>query len=148
MTERRAAAVCVLDEISGKIALTEAFSIWANMPRKRLIAGLTELTGKPCALDDPQHAAALSSGAFPLGGAEASCLCSFSLGRLRSVELNPLSGTAAERRALLFHCIGAQDPCPQTMQNVLGRYAFGTVWVVTDPRSGGASLRITYAAKE
>ena len=140
--------MCVLDETSGKIALTEAFSIWAHMPRKRLIAGLEELTGKPCVLDDPQHAAALSSGAFAFGGAEASCLCSFSSGRLRSIELLPLGGTAARQRALLFECIGAKDPCPQTMRSVFRRCAFGTVWIVTDPRGGGASLRITYAAKE
>jgi len=140
--------VCVLDETSGKIALTDTVSLWANMPRKRLIAGLEEITGKPCVPDDPQHAAMLSSGALAFGGAAASCLCSFSLGRLRSVVFYPLGGTAAEQRALLFRCIGTPDPCADTMRSVLRRYAFGTAWIATDPRSGGASLRITYAVKE
>ena len=70
------------------------------------------------------------------------------MGRVRTVELIPLHGTAAQQRALLFGWIGFADPCPDTMRCVLRRYAFGTAWIASDPRSGGASLRITYTVKE
>jgi hypothetical protein len=145
---RSAAGLCGLDETSGKIALTDAFSVWAGMPRKKLLTGLEELTGKPCVLDDPQRAAVLASSAFSLCGLKAACLCTFHLGRLRSIEIHPVGGTAADQRRLLFQLIGIQDPCLETMQGVLKRYAFGTAWIDTDPRSGDAALRLTYAVKE
>ena len=141
-------AVCVLDETSGKLALSDAFSLWANMPRKRVIDGLEAISGKPCALDDAQHATMASSGAFVLDKAALSCVCSFHLGRLRSLVLYPQGGSAAEQRALLLAIIGAQDPCPDPAPPALLRYTFGTVWISTDPRSGNASLRITYTGKE
>lgn len=118
------------------------------MPRKTLMEALEEFTGKPCFTDDPQRASALSTRAFPFAGAEAACLCSLRLGRLRSIEFHPFGGTAAQQRARLFGFIGAEDPCKDTMGGVRVRYPFGTAWIATDSRSGDATLRITYAAKE
>ena len=90
----------------------------------------------------------LSSGTFLFHGAEAACVCSFSQGRLRTVEFVLTGGTAAQQRETLFAFIGRRDPCPDDMQSVRMRYPFGTVWIVIDTRSGDATLRITYAAKE
>ena len=140
--------MCVWDENSGVITLTDTVSIRANMPRKRLLAGLEEFTGKPCFTDDPQRASTLSTCAFPFAGDQAACLCSLHMGRLRSVEFHPLGGTVVQQRARLFGFIGVEDPCQDTMNSVRVRYPFGTAWITTDSRSGDASLRITYAAKE
>lgn len=140
--------MCVWNEDSGRIALSDAFSIWAGMPRKRLQAILEEFTGSPCYTDDPQRASVLSTRALSFGGTEVACLCSLRLGRLRAIEFHPIGGTAAEQRKRFFGFIGKQDPCQDTMHSVLLRYPFGTAWIATDPRSGDASLRITYAVKE
>lgn len=140
--------MCVWDENSGVIALSDLFSIRPNMPRKKLIEGLEEFTGKPCFADDPQRASVLSTGAFAFAGGEAACLCSLQLGRLRSIELHPLGGTAAGQRERLFGFLGLEDPCPDTMDGVRARYPYGMAWIATDRRSGDAVLRITYAVKE
>ncbi len=140
--------VCVWDENTGKIALADGVTLWPQMPRRKLIAELETLTGKPCRVDDLQHASVLSCAAFPFCGGRAACLCTFHRGRLHTVELYPAAGTAALRRALLFRFLGAQDPCPDTPRGVLRRFAAGTAYVATDPRGGGASLRITYTIRE
>ena len=134
----------VVDGNSGRIALTDAFAVWPGMPRKKLAAGLEELTGKPCAADDPQRASVLMSGLFPLDGVNVSCVCSFHLGRLHSLELYPAAGAAREQRERLFSWIGAEDPCRETMRSVLSRFSFGTAWIGSDPLFGDAVLRITY----
>jgi hypothetical protein len=140
--------VCVWDENSGKITLADGVTLWAQMPRKKLIAGLETFTGKPCRTDDAQRASVLTSASFPFCEGIAACLCAFHMGRLHTVELYPAGGTAAQRRARLFRFIGVQDPCPDTMRGVLSRFALGTAYVATDPRGGGSSLRITYTIRE
>ena len=138
----------ILDETSGKIALSDTVSVWGNMPRKRLRESLEACAGTPCFADDEQRASMLLTGTLVIGGCRAACLCSLSVGRLRAVEFQLLSGTAAEQRKQLFGLIGKPDPCPDTMHSVRVRYPFGTAWIATDPRGGGAALRITYAVKE
>ena len=140
--------MCVWDENSGRITLGDAFSLRSNMARKNVQEGLETLTGKPCGLDDPQHATMLSACALSFQGMRTACVCSLSHGRLRSVALYPAEGTAAQQRAALFRFIGRQDPCPDTMRSVRIRGPFGTAWIATDFHSGDASLRITYAVKE
>ncbi len=141
-------AVCVWDETSGRIALTDAVSLRPNMPRKRVLESLETLTGTPCETDDPQHAGMAASGAFPFLGMEAACVCSFSQGRLRAVELSLLGGSSALQRETLFAFLGRPDPCKADRQSVRIRYPFGAIWVTTDPRGGDASLRVTYTVKE
>lgn len=136
------------DEENGRITLSKTVSLRANMARKHALEALEALTGSPCAADDPQRASVLVSGAFPFEDTEASCVCSFSQGRLRAVELLLCGGTAQRQRETLFGFIGRQDPCPQDPRSVRLRYPFGTVWVTADPRSGDASLRVSYAVKE
>ncbi len=140
--------MCVWDETSGKIVLADAHSLWADMPRKRLIAALEDFSGMSCFTDDPEHAAVVSTGAFPFLGEQAACLCTLSRGRLHSVELALTGGTAAKQRETLFRFLRAQDPCADATRSVLLRYPFGTAWIAADPRSGDATLRITYAVKE
>jgi len=118
------------------------------MARKHVAEALETLTGTPCAADDEQRASMLASGAFSFCGAEAACVCSLSQGRLRTAEICFSGGTAAQQRQALFKFIGRQDPCPETMHSVRMRYPFGTVWIIMSCRSGDASLRVTYAAKE
>ena len=139
--------MCVWDETSGKITLAEGQILRANIPRKRLQATLETVAGAPCTMDDPQRATMLATRAFPFCSNEAACLCLMSQGRLRTVELQLVNGTAAQQRETFFSFIGRQDPCPQTQQGVLLRYPFGTVWIATDVRSGYALLRITYASR-
>ena len=138
----------ILDETSGKIALSDTVSVWANMPRKRLRESLEACAGTPCFADDEERASTLSTGELHIGDLRAACLCSLSAGRLRWIEFQLLSGTAAQQRERLFRLIGKPDPCPETMHSVRVRYPFGTAWIATDSRSGDATLRITYAAKE
>ncbi|MFH1513194.1 MAG: hypothetical protein ABIG45_07555 [Bacillota bacterium] len=140
--------MCVWDETSGKVALSDTVSLWADMPRKRLIAALEDFTGMPLFTDDPEHAAVVSTGAFPFLGAQSACLCTLRRGRLHCVEFALTGGTAAKQRETLFRFLNAQDPCADAMRSVLLRYPFGTAWIAADPRSGDATLRITYAVKE
>ncbi len=140
--------VCVWDENTGKIALADGFSLWAQMPRKTLIAGLETLTGKPCRTDDAQHATVLSSAVFPFCEGMAACLCAFHRGRLHIVEFFPQGGTAAQQRARLFRFLGVGDPCPEPPRGVLSRLPLCTAFVATDPRGGASSLRITYTIRE
>ncbi|MBN1777855.1 MAG: hypothetical protein JW811_07005 [Clostridiales bacterium] len=140
--------MCVLDEDSGRLALSDAVSLRANMARKHVLEALETLTGTPCATDDPQRASMLSSGAFSFCGAEAACVCSFSQGRLRTIEIFFTGGTAEKQREALFTFIKRRDPCLENPHNVRMRRPYGTVWITIDARSGDASLRIAYAAKE
>lgn len=140
--------MCVWDEDSGRIALSDAVFLRSGMPRKRVLESLEALTGTPCEADDPQHASMAASASFPFRGAWAACVCTFSRGRLRTVELSLSGGTADEQRAMFFAFIGRWDPCPAERQNVRMRYPFGAVWITADPRVGDASLRVSYAVKE
>lgn len=140
--------MCGWDELSGRIALTDAVSLRSGMARKRVLESLEALTGTPCRTDDPQHASMAATAAFPFLDTEAACVCSFSQGRLRMVELTLQGGTAARQREALFAFIGRRDPCPAEAQNVRLRCPFGTVWITLDPRAGDASLRVSYAVKE
>ncbi|MBE0601519.1 MAG: hypothetical protein IH607_06990 [Firmicutes bacterium] len=140
--------MCGWDESSGRITLTDAVSLRSGMPRKRVLDSLEALIGKPCETDDALHASMAASAAFSFLGAQAACVCSFSQGRLRTVELSFTGGTAAWQRETLFAFIGKRDPCPKRRQNVRIRCPFGAVWITADPRGGDASLRVSYAVKE
>ncbi len=128
--------------------LSDTVSLRAGMARKRVLDSMETLTGKPMETDDPLHATMASSAAFPFMDGQAACVCHFSRGRLRTVELFPCGGTAETQRRQLLECIGRQDADATDGQSVRLRYGFGTVWIIADPRVGDVSLRVTYTAKE
>ena len=51
---------------------------------------------------------------------------------------------ADQQRALLFQCLRCADPSPDSKHGVLLKCAFGNALLATDPRTGGAMLRLTY----
>ena len=140
--------MCVLDQSSGRIVLSDTCSLWANMPRKTLRARLEEFTGKACFADNQERATLLTTAAFSFWGGQAACLCTLRKGRLHTVQLHCIGGTAKEQRARLLGFLGVQDPCGEAMQSVLMRRPFGAAWIAADTRSGDMTLRITFTVKE
>ena len=109
-----------------------------------------KLAGESSVADDLRAEPILTFPAFGVSGGRLACVCFLHGDKLHGVEFTVVGvgqrkrGTADQQRALLFQCIRAGDPSRDSKRGVLLRCPFGTALVATDPRSGDATLRLTY----
>ena len=128
----------------GSVSFDGGCALRPHMELDELLAALPE---RPPIDDVPDPIVTLPAQTFE-GGALAP-VCFFHGTRLHAVELTvervgQKRGTAEQQRALLFACVGASDPAPDTRRPVVLRCGFGTAAISTDPRSGTALMRLTY----
>lgn len=137
------------DETEGTLQLSERASLRAHMSRTELLAArkaLSEGAGAVPTLSEP----IIPFPVFSVPGGKLACVCLMHGDRLHAVDFSVVGvglkrrGTADQQRALLFQCLRAADPSKDSKRGVMLRCHFGTALVATDPRSGDATLRITY----
>jgi len=138
------------DEESGAVQLTEHARLYAHMPRSAVFAARRTLMGETPLPKGADGDLLLPLPAFMVEGGKLACVCVMHGDQLHAVEFQVVSvgqrrrGNAEQQRALLFQCLRAADPAPDSKRGVLLRCPFGTALVATDPRSGEATLRLTY----
>ena len=138
------------DENSGEVRLTEEACLRSHMPRQELLEAYRKLTGGPLCAGGWQKEPILTFPAFGVPGGRLACVCFLHGDKLHAVEFSVAAvgqrkrGTADQQRALLFQCLRAGDPSKDSKRSVLLRCPFGTALIATDPRSGDATLRLTY----
>ena len=138
------------DENSGEVRLQAQTGLQAHMSRRELLAARTA-QGAEAALPAPDAGDMLIPfPAFAVPGGRLACVCQMHGDRLHAVEFTVVGvgqrkrGTADQQRALLFQCLRAADPARDSKRGVLLRCPFGVALVATDPRTGDATLRLTY----
>lgn len=138
------------DENSGEVRLMDDVRLYPHMPRQELLKAYRKLADTPSKADDMRAEPILTFPAFGISGGKLACVCILHGDKLHAVEFTVAGvgqrrrGTADQQRALLFQCIHAGDPSRDSKRGVLLRCPFGTALVATDPRSGDATLRLTY----
>lgn len=138
------------DENSGEVCLTDDARLYPHMPRQELLKAYRKLAGESSVADDLRAEPILTFPAFGVSGGRLACVCFLHGDKLHGVDFTVVGvgqrkrGTADQQRALLFQCIRAGDPSRDSKRGVLLRCPFGTALVATDPRSGDATLRLTY----
>ena len=138
------------DEASGALQLLEGARLHSHMHRQEVLAVRQALLGDAPAQPPPADGAVVPMPAFAVPGGRLAGLCILHGDKLHAVELSVVSvgqrrrGTAEQQRAFLFQCLRAADPSPDSQRNVLLRCPFGTALIATDPRTGDATLRLTY----
>ena len=138
------------DENSGEVQLNERARLRAHMPRQELLAARAALAAEGAPVRTPPNEPILPFPAFAVPGGRLACVCFLHGDRLHAVDFSVVGvgsrrrGSAEQQRALLFQCLRAEDRSRDSKRGVLLRCPFGTALVATDPRSGDATLRITY----
>ena len=138
------------DEVSGAVQLGDGARLYSHMPRQEVLAAQALLAPDAAALRGMQNESTLPFPAFSVAGGKLACLCQMHGDKLHAVEFTVVNvgakrrGTADQQRALLFQCLRCADPSPDSKHGVLLKCAFGNALLVTDPRTGGAMLRLTY----
>lgn len=138
------------DENSGEVYLNDSVRLYPHMPRTELLAAYATLCGIPLRETAVLNGSVVTFPAFGVPGGRLACVCLLHGDRLHATDFSVVSvgqrkrGAADQQRALLFQCIRAMDPSKDSKRGVLLRCPFGTALVATDPRSGDATLRLTY----
>lgn len=138
------------DENSGEVRLGDEARLYSHMPRQELLKMLRKLDGGQTFAGELKAEPILPMPAFTVAGGRLACVCFLHGDKLHAVEFSVVAvgqrkrGTADQQRALLFQCIRAGDPARDSKRGVLLRCPFGTALVATDPRTGDATLRLTY----
>ena len=138
------------DENSGEVRLGEAVSLHAHMSRQDMLLALQKLAGDALRTGKLQNESIVAFPTFAVPGGRLACVCFLHGDRLHATEFTVVSvgqrkrGTADQQRALLFQCVRAGDPSRDSKRGVLLRCPFGSALIATDPRSGDATLRLTY----
>lgn len=138
------------DENSGAIQLSEDARLYSHMPRQEVLRARAALAADGPLPGGAQGEPVLAFPAFAVPGGRLACVCLMHGDALHAVEFSVVGvspkkrGSADQQRALLFQCLRAADPSRDSKRGVLLRCAFGTALVATDPRTGDASLRLTY----
>lgn len=137
------------DEDSGAVQLGEDARLYSHMTRQEVLRARAALAEGPLP-GGAQNEAVLAFPAFAVPGGRLACVCLMHGDALHAVEFSVVGvspkrrGSADQQRALLFQCLRAADPSRDSKRGVLLRCPFGTALVATDPRTGDASLRLTY----
>lgn len=140
----------IWDETSGEVRLSDSARLFAHMSRAELDQACSAISGDSAPAGDPSTDEIVPFPAFEAPGGRLACVCYLHGGRLHAVELwvagvgQRKRGTADQQRALLFQCLRAGDPARDSKRGVLLRCPFGTALIATDPRTGDATLRLTY----
>jgi len=134
---------------TGELLLGPDARLYAHMSAEALFRARTALGGVPdgvlAAADEP-----VPFPVFDVPDGKLSCVCFLHDGKLSAVECQASDTgrhkrrTAERQRAFLFECLGVSDPYPDSLRSVSLRCPFGAALVATDPRSGEATLRVTY----
>lgn len=135
------------NEKNGTLTFHGGLRLWARMSQKELAKQLHSLHA---VLPAPESSEVFPCPAFPAMGGMLAPICFFENGKLSAITITPMSIgqrtslTADQQRAFLFSCVSAKDPSPDTRRSCNLRCGFGHVYISTDPRLGGALLRISY----
>ena len=138
------------DENTGALLLSGKSRLVPYMPMEDVRNACRILTGQSAVLPDRVDEDTVCFPAFGVPGGRLSCICLMRGGTLHAVELQVAAvgkrarPDAGRQRAFLFRCLYGDDPAKDSQRGVLLRCPFGTALVATDPRSGDATLRITY----
>ena len=137
------------NETTGELQFMNGSRLYAHMPETELLKARATLPGA-AGFGVPPGETTVPFPAFAVPGGRLSCVCFLKEERLWAAEIwvegvgKHLRRTAERQRAFLFACLGAADPYPDSHGGVLLRCPFGTALVATDPRTGAATLRLTY----
>lgn len=132
---------------TGALAFEGGLTLRAHMTQTELVKALADAGMKAPA---PGNGSMLPCPALTGAGGMLAPVCFFREGKLSSVLLTPLSAgqkktpTVDQQRAFLFASISAQDPSPDTKASCEIRCGFGSLSISTDPRLGGAQMRLAY----
>jgi len=138
------------DENTGVVTLGADTRLFAHMTRKEITAALAALAPLPAEFQQVTGGPMIPFPAFAVPGGRLACVCLMHGDRLHAATFSVVAvgnrrrGTAEQQRALLFQCLRATDPNRDSKRGVLLRCPFGAALIATDPRSGDATLRLTY----
>jgi len=138
------------EEDSGAVRLSKDARLYPHMPKSELLEACKALAGNAAGADGRADDAAVALPSFSVPGGRLACVCLLRGEKLHAAEFwvtavgRRKRFTADQQRAFLFECLRANDPSPDSRRSVLLRCPFGAALVATDPRSGDATLRITY----
>ena len=138
------------DENTGAVQLAEGARLYSHMPRQEVLHAQAAVAQGAALPGGLKTEPVIPSPAFAVPGGRLACVCLLHGDALHAVCFTVVSvgqkrrGTAEQQRALLFQCLRGADPARDSKRGVLLRCAFGTALVATDPRTGDATLRLTY----
>ena len=137
------------DETTGAVQLTESARLAPHMTRQDVLRARATFADAAAA-GDLKTEAIIPFPAFAVPGGRLACVCLMHGDKLHAVSFwvagvgQRRRGTADQQRALRFQCLRATDPARDSKRGVLLRCPFGAALVATDPRTGEATLRLTY----
>jgi hypothetical protein len=137
------------DENTGAAQLADGARLYAHMPRQEVLRAFAAVAyAQPPA--EYKTETVIPFPAFAVAGGRLACVCLLHNDKLHAVSFTVAGvgakrrGNADQQRALLFQCLRAADPARDSKRGALLRCPFGTALVATDPRTGDATLRMTY----
>ena len=139
-----------LDENTGAVQLCEGARLYPQMTRQEVLRAQAAVSGGAALPGEWKTEAVIPFPAFAVAGGRLACVCLMHSDKLHAVSFSVAGvgqrrrGTADGQRALLFQCLRGADPARDSKRGVLLRCAFGTALIATDPRTGDATLRLTY----
>lgn len=133
-----------LDEPTGRVSLSDAFSLAGGMRKDELIALFAEQIGAKPNCDTKKSDLILPFPAQSVAGGQLAPVCQIECDVLRSVCLWAYPDKKGDGRAMLFRLLAASDPYPDTRGQVEIQFPFGHALISCDPRTDDATLLITY----
>ena len=138
------------DENTGAVQLCDGARLYPQMTRQEVLRAQAAVSGGAALPAEWKTDTAIPFPVFAVAGGRLACVCQMHGDKLHAVCFSVAGvgqkkrGTADGQRALLFQCLRSADPARDSKRGVLLRCAFGTALIATDPRSGDATLRLTY----
>lgn len=132
----------LLDEETGRLTLGGGLTLSKGMSKSLLTELFGKVMGGKPHCDLTGDDILLPFPAKELAGGRLAPVCILEGGRLRAVRIWAVG--AKDGRALLFSALAAKDPCPDTKSAVEIAFPFGTADISLDPRTGTASMLISY----
>ena len=138
------------DENTGAVQLGDDVRLYPHMTRQEVLRAQAAVCGGETRRGEWKTEAVIPFPAFAVAGGRLACVCLMHGDKLHAVSFSVAGvgqkrrGTADSQRALLFQCLRGADPARDSKRGVLLRCAFGTALIATDPRTGDATLRLTY----
>ncbi len=135
------------DDQSGALTLPTGHQLTGRMPKAEVLRALESLSPRETLLEENRT---IPFPSLDVPGGRVALLAFLAHGLLKHVHIFPTGIgqktvlTAEQQRAFLFSLVRLKDPCPDTGRSCQITCPFGSLGLSTDPRTGFATLRLSY----